>query len=790
MNIRNKIKEYLFNSPDKSISIQDLAKDLELDKSEDFKEFIGVVALMESQHEIEFNDLGEVSLFKKLEVSKKTGIEGIFHANANGFGFVTIAPDEPDVFIPRGNTNFALDQDRVSLQIIKPANPLTGTSAEAKVIDVVERNLNHMVGQFVAFTKEQEEESDLIGYIISKNKKVPYNVYLSPKGLRPENGQIVKVEITHYIEKEFPDSMQGLVTEIIGNQDDKGIDVLEVLESMDIRSAFPQEVIDEANAVSDTVEPSDFMGRVDYRDQIIFTIDGEDAKDLDDAVHINILPNGNFELGVHIADVSHYVTNGSALDKEAYERGTSVYVTDRVVPMLPERLSNGICSLNPQVDRLTQSCVMEIDHQGKVVDYQISQSVIKTAERMTYTDVNKMINGDAETLERYADIAESVDHMKDLHEILVKMRHDRGSIDFDTEEAKIIVDSNGKPVNIVKRNRGVAEKLIESFMLIANETVASFFQDAELPFIYRIHEHPKADKLARFIDFASAFGVPIKGTAQKMSQKDLQNFMLKIKGKPGDAVLSTMLLRSMQQARYDDKNEGHYGLAAENYTHFTSPIRRYPDLIVHRLIREMAHPDKKTVDYWAEKIPEIAKHSSEMERRAVDAEREVEKMKKAEYMEQFVGQDFTGVISSVTTFGFFVELPNTIEGLVHIKTLDGEYFNYLERTMTLQGEKTGLTFKVGQEVKVNLVRSDRQTGDIDFIHIPSELDLVEKRSKSKPNSRRSKDKDAKHGDSNGRDRKSSDKKNEKKPFYKKVAKNSQKGGKRSGKGSRKRSRSK
>ncbi|WEV44702.1 ribonuclease R [Streptococcaceae bacterium ESL0687] len=789
--IKDKIKECLADG--NPVNIQELAGSLGLDQAQDFKQYLKVIAQMEAEGDLAFTDLGEIYGVDKAAKQAPVGIEGIFHANANGFGFVTIASDEPDVFIPRGNTLLALDRDTVQIEITKPANDLQGTSAEGKVVGIVSHDLKQMVGQFFAFSKEEEEESDLIGYIKSKNKKVPFNTYLSPKGLRPEDGQIVKVEITHYLDEEFPTSMQGLVTEIIGNPTDKGIDVLEVLEGMDIRSEFPEEVIDQANAVPEIVSEDDLMGRVDYRDQIIFTIDGADAKDLDDAVHINLLPNGNYELGVHIADVSHYVTNESPLDKEAYERGTSVYVTDRVVPMLPERLSNGICSLNPKVNRLTQSCVMEINHEGRVVDYQISQSIIKTTERMTYSDVNKIIAGDDELTERYEVLLESIKLMADLHKILEAMRKRRGAIDFDTEEAKIIVDEAGNPIDIIKRNRGVAERLIESFMLVANETVAGHFSSLNLPFIYRIHEHPKADKLTRFIDFASAFGIPIKGTAQKMGQKDLQQFMEKIKGKPGEEVLATMLLRSMQQARYDENNEGHYGLAAENYTHFTSPIRRYPDLIVHRLIREMTSPSEQVIEYWTEKIPEIAKHSSQMERRAVDAEREVEKMKKAEYMEQYVGQEFTGVISSVTTFGFFVELPNTIEGLVHIKSLGKEYFRYHERTMTLEGEKSGLIFKVGQEVKVGLTKADRNTGDIDFEHLPSDLDVHEKRSKKAGRSRdKSKGNDRDKSNQPRRDsrnkRKSSGSK-DKKPFYKQVVKSNKKG-RNNAKGSGKRSRTK
>ena len=780
------IEDYTLNLGKKSISINNMAEELNLVESADFAKLIKIIANMEAQGKIIFTDQGEIALPKE-ELKSGSEIEGIFHANAQGFGFVTIDSDEPDVFIAKGRTKHALDNDTVLVQIKKPANQLTDSAAEGSVVEIKNHAVTSMIGTFTAFSPEEVEESDLLGYITGRNRKMPYRLYLSPKGLNPENNQVVKAEITHYLDDDYPDSMQGLATEIIGDSDDAGIDVLEVLEGMEIKSDFPEEVLEQANKIPEEVSESDLKDRIDYRDEIIFTIDGADAKDLDDAVHIKRLKNGNYELGVHIADVSHYVTEGSPLDLEAFERGTSVYVTDRVVPMLPERLSNGICSLNPRVNRLTQSCVMEIDQSGRVVDYQISQSVIKTVERMTYSDVNEMIKQDPEMLEKYSNISESVKDMTNLHHILEDMRHRRGALDFDTDEAKIVVDDKGNPIDIVKRSRGTAEKMIESFMLIANETVAKNFADKDLPFIYRIHEHPNAEKLTRFIDFASAFGLPVQGTAKQMSQLDLQNFMSRAKGTPGEAVLSTMLLRSMQQARYSEANLGHYGLAAENYTHFTSPIRRYPDLLVHRLIREMNHPSVKEIEKWQEKIPEIASHSSDRERRAVDAEREVEKMKKAEYMEDFVGQEFTGVISSVTKFGFFVGLENTIEGLVHVKSLKNEFYDYDERSMMLRGEKSGKVFKVGQEIKVKLTKSDKMTGDIDFEYIPSDLDIVEK--SKKVNRQKNKKKSTSNSDrskSTNKSKSSSKKKNNQ-PFYQKVAKNGKKGGKnakRSRKGSR------
>ena len=762
MKLSKKVTDFLAQMPSKSISPKMLANNLGLaDDAGDYKHLLKTIAQLEESKAIEVTAAGNIALPQpEAEV-----LEGIFSANPRGFGFVRIGENEPDVFVKRGNTKFAMNEDVVEVKITSPANPLKGNEAEGKVVAIKSRAVTSLVGEFYAFDEEEKKNSgSLLGYVVNKNKKIPFRTNISKKGLHPEVGDIVRVDITHYPDRDFPEVLQGLVTEIIGKATDTGIDVLEVLESLGIPSPFPEDVIAEANAVPDEIEEKDIIDRVDYRDEITFTIDGADAKDLDDAVHIKALDNGNIELGVHIADVSYYVTEGSALDREALNRGTSTYVTDRVVPMLPERLSNGICSLNPRVNRFTQSCVMEINPDGHVVNYKISQSVIKTTERMTYSDVNEMLAGNQEFLEKFAVIAESVEQMAKLHAILLGMRARRGSIDFETQEAKIIVDKLGKPIEIQVRKRGTAEMMIESFMLIANETVARSFATRELPFIYRVHEHPKADKLTRFIDFASVFGIPLKGTPEKMQSKDLQDFMLQIKGQPGEIVLSTMLLRSMQQARYDEDNLGHFGLAAEYYTHFTSPIRRYPDLLVHRLIRAESHPTTEVIEHFEEIIPEVAKLTSSRERRAIDAERAVEAMKKAEYMESYVGTEYDVTISSVTRFGFFVSLPNTIEGLVHMSTLGDDFYNFNERDLTLKGERTGKVFRMGQPVKVKLVKADKITGDIDFEHVDSDLDVVEAVEKRSRESR---------GGRDSRDKRPDWKKNkdkDKKPFHKKGGK--------------------
>ncbi|HGC8967041.1 TPA: ribonuclease R [Streptococcus agalactiae] len=780
-------------------SVNDLAAALDMAGAKAFPKLIKTISNLESHRQLRFDDNGSLSLQKKEAKKKEITVRGLFRANKEGFGFLSIDQDEDDMFIGKNDIAYAIDGDTVEAVVKKPADRLNGTAAEVRVVNIVERSLKTLVGKFVL----DDERPKYAGYIKSKNQKINQKIYIRKEPVVLDGTEIIKVDIDKYPTRGH-DYFVASVRDIVGHQGDVGIDVLEVLESMDIVSEFPEDVIAEANAIPDAPTEKDLIGRVDLRQEVTFTIDGADAKDLDDAVHIKLLDNGHFELGVHIADVSYYVTEGSALNREALSRGTSVYVTDRVVPMLPERLSNGICSLNPNLDRLTQSCIMEIDQNGRVVNHQITQSVINTTYRMTYTAVNDIIAGDEEICSEYESIVSSVQHMVTLHHTLEAMRTRRGALNFDTSEAKIMVNDKGMPVDIVIRNRGIAERMIESFMLAANETVAEHYARLKLPFIYRIHEEPKAEKLQKFIDYASVFGVQIQGTATKITQSALQDFMKKVQGQPGSEVLSMMLLRSMQQARYSEHNHGHYGLAAEYYTHFTSPIRRYPDLLVHRMIRDYDDKAMDKADHFANLIPEIATQTSSLERRAIDAERIVEAMKKAEYMEEYVGEEFEGVVASVVKFGMFVELPNTIEGLIHVTTLP-EYYHFNERTLTLQGEKSGKVFRVGQQIKVKLIRSDKETGDIDFDYLPSDFDIVEKVSKSsregRPNrsskrehqhrisDRDNKNKNTSKKKASRKPKRNSDskshhhkddrttgstKKKTKKPFYKGVAKKGQK----------------
>ncbi|MGX7244802.1 ribonuclease R [Enterococcus quebecensis] len=767
--IKEKILFFMENHTKKSFSMEEIAEGLQLQKSADFKLLVQTIAAMEREKTVEFNKKGKIRL-----PQKNSAIEGTFRANERGFGFVTIDPEEADVYIPKEAVNFAMDGDIVAIDIVQPADPFSDRGAEGKVIEIRTRAITQVVGEFIAYDEKEVSETDLYGYAVPKDKKMTGLTFnIAAQGIKPVDGSIVIVEVTHYPEKEYPKSLEGLVKKVVGHKNDPGMDILSIVVAHGIPTSFPDEVLAEADKVPDTISEADIKGRRDLRDQQIVTIDGEDAKDLDDAVTVRKLENGNYFLGVHIADVSYYVTEGSELDQEAYERGTSVYLTDRVVPMIPQRLSNGICSLNPNVPRLTMSCEMEITPEGHVVKHDIFQSVIQTTERMTYTAVNEILEEqNVETMARYKELLPMFKEMGELHHILEQMRENRGAISFEDREAKVLVDSNGHPHDILLRTRGVGERLIESFMLAANETVAKHYNDLKLPFIYRIHEQPKEEKMQRFFDFAAVLGILVKGTKTDITPKDLQKVLEQVADKPEEAVINTMLLRSMQQARYSEDNYGHYGLAAEYYTHFTSPIRRYPDLIVHRLIRSYeGNVSEKLKEKWEQDLPDIADHSSKMERRAVETEREVDSMKKAEFMADKIGEEYDGVISSVTRFGFFVELPNTIEGLIHVNSLKQDYFHFIENHMALVGERTGMTLKIGQKVKVKVEKADPETKEIDFEFLEAEeVERLEAPKQKRRQDNRRKQTSGRKDDEKKPYTQKKNKKKGKKPFYKEVAK--------------------
>ena len=753
----NELHEKILKELEKTapLSVEVLSEQLSFTDSQSFKELVKAVAFLEQTGEIEMTNDGRLKL-----PQKEVQLEGIFRSHERGFGFVTIDEDEPDVFIPKGKTCQAMNGDQVMIDITAKANPWKEKAAEGKVLEIIHHAVTQVVG---IFTKNKFPVSEAIGYVTPSDKKLRnQDIIIEDKGIIPEEGSVCVVEIIQY--PTAKEGMKGIVVETLGHKDDPGVDILSIVIANGINPVFPEEVLDEAEKIPEALDEDHLESdRVDLRNELIITIDGDNTKDFDDAVNVKRLSNGHFELGVHIADVAHYVKEGGALDKEAFERGTSVYLTDRVIPMLPRRLSNGICSLNPKVARYTLSCVMEINDRGQCEDYRIFKSVIKTCERMTYRDVNTLLAHEDDSLEeRYHILIPMLEEMKQLHLCLEKMRQKRGAISFEDNEASIQVDASGKPIDIVLRQRGLSEKMIESFMLMANETIAHHFRKQKLPFIYRVHEHPDEKKMQRFFEFMTHFGISIRGTKDEVSPKVLQKVLRDVEGKQEEAVVNTMLLRSMQQAKYDIHPLGHYGLAATDYTHFTSPIRRYPDLIVHRLIHAYADGEKNEVKrHFSPLLEEISSHSSKMERRAVEAERETDAMKKAEFMQPFVGQTFKGVISSVVKFGLFVELSNTVEGLVHINTMD-DYFEFNEQHLMLIGKRSNTVFTIGQEIEVKLVKADPKTREIDFV-LASPLKVKQKQ------------KTIEH---KGVDKKHKKKRKKKAPFYKGAKKARRKGGRR------------
>lgn len=772
--IREEIISYMEENGKSSYSVHDIATGLNLTKSDNFKLLVQTIASMERDHQVTLTGKGRVKL-----ALPSIEIEGTFRANERGFGFVTIDEEEPDVYIPMENIGYALDGDTVLIDITKPAAYGEDQAAEGKIVGIVKRSMTQMVGEFTEYDDELIEATGLYGFISSKNKKLShYKIYITAAGVRPKEGEVCVVEITHYPEKGYENQIEGIVKQTIGHKNDPGMDILSIAMEYGIPTEFPADVLEQTESVPEKVLEKEFSGRRDLRDELIITIDGADAKDLDDAVQVKKMANGNFLLGVHIADVTHYVTENSPLDKEATERGTSVYLTDRVIPMLPPRLSNGICSLNPHVPRLTMSCQMEIDQRGKVVAYEIFESVIQSAERMTYSDVNLLIDRKEEVLsKKYHHLLKMIDNMTELHHVLEQMRVKRGAISFEDREAQIYLDDEGHPLEVHLRERGTAEKLIESFMLAANETIAKHFNKQGVPFIYRVHEQPKESKMQFFFEFITNYGIKVKGLRDAVDPKELQQVLNQTKDMPENPIISMMLLRSMQQARYSEESLGHFGLAARYYTHFTSPIRRYPDLLVHRLIKayhQQQPVSEKLKKKWQKKIPDIAAHASYAERRAVEAERETDALKKTEFMAQHVGEVFDGFISSVTKFGIFVELPNTIEGLIHVNQMKDDYYQFIENHLALVGERTKKIYKIGQQVTVKVIKADIDNREIDFEILSAEKviqpELLSGKKKGRGGSRKSRNKNmqslqGKERRPSGKNRK---RKNEK-PFYKKAA---------------------
>ncbi|CAJ1203321.1 Ribonuclease R [Companilactobacillus paralimentarius] len=721
------ILEVFRSNPDRRYKSEQIEDVLRMHGASAFKRVVQALAVLEGESKITLTNKDEFKM-----ASPETVVEGTFKGNDKGFGFVRYDEVDPDAFIARTNTMFAVNGDTVKVKITKPSNPWIDKGPEGEIIEIVERSLTKAVGEFHAYSDAQVEKSGHYGYVQSHEKKIAsYMIFISDKGLHPQIGDMVQVSIDAYPDAKHPQSMEGTALEIIGNKNDPGVDIMSIVVDNDINPEFPNEVLKEAEKVPDHVLDSDRVGRKDLTDNMVITIDGDDSKDFDDAVGLDMLPNGNYHLEVDIADVTHYVKEGSPLDEEAYARGTSTYLVDRVIPMLPFRLSNGICSLNPGEDRLALTCEMEIDHAGNVIKHDIYPSVIRSKYRMTYNNVNEILKGDEELTEEYAPVVPMLKEMAELHEILFNKRHERGAIDFEETEAQIIVDENGKPIDIKLRERGTSEKMIESFMLAANETVAEHYNVKHVPFLYRVHEKPDEEKIKNFFEFAAAMGVQVKGNLKEITPKMFQNVLASVVGTPEEQVVTIMLLRSLQQARYSDEPLGHFGLAAKYYTHFTSPIRRYPDLTVHRMIHSYAEngfTDEEQTK-WGNKLQEIAEHTSGRERISINAERAVDDLKKTEYMADQVGNTFDAVVSSVTSFGMFIQLDNTVEGLIHISNMKDDFYEYDEKSMSMHGRGTGKTFKVGEPIKVKLIRADVEHRQIDFERVltPEEQEQADKR---------------------------------------------------------------
>lgn len=650
---------------------------------------------------------GRISVSSKGKYSKSEErlLVGTFTAHPRGFGFVTVEGETEDIFIPESQVNGAFHTDTAQVSLLPGGT--RGKRKEGKVTRVISRGMGQIVCTY--------EKSKTFGFAVPDNPKFGRDIFIPQERSKGAvTGHKVMVEIT-----DFGDANrkpEGKVTEIIGHINDPGTDILSIIKGYDLPTEFPQKVMNQAERVANEVSTADMAGRMDLRDWQTVTIDGEDAKDLDDAITLT-MEGENYKLGVHIADVSNYVQEHSALDVEAQNRGTSVYLVDRVIPMLPHKLSNGICSLNAGEDRLALSCIMTVDGKGNVIDHVIAETVVRVDRRMSYTSVKKILTDQDEAeIAEYRELIPMFLRMQELAAILRKKRMKRGSIDFDFPETKIILDKAGKPIEIKPYDRNVATRIIEDFMLIANETVAQDYFWQELPFVYRTHDNPDTEKIRKLGTFINNFGYSIKIGQDEIHPKELQKLLQKIEGTPEEALISRLTLRSMKQAKYSTMGTGHFGLATSYYCHFTSPIRRYPDLQIHRIIKDnlRGRMNEKRIGHYEKILPQVAKHSSETERRADEAERETEKLKKVEYMEQHIGEEFEGVISGVTEWGFYVELPNTVEGLVHVTSLTDDYFHYSESTYELVGETTGIRYKLGQRISVTVTGTDKVMRTIDF----------------------------------------------------------------------------
>ena len=696
--MRDNILNILKNS-DKALDIYELHDLLHIKTVEEAKELNDELRKLTDEVIVYHSNKDKYMMLEKSHLRK-----GVMRTNKKGFGFVEVPGLDDDVYVALENMNGAIHDDVVLVEITSKMNL---DRLEGRILKVIKRQVQRYIGEITFDDKGK-------GHIKLDDNRIKLNIEIpKDKTLNAVDGHKVVVELVKKINNNL--KYEGKVVEIIGHKNDPGVDILSIVYKYNINTVFPDDVKEEVEHINMEVLPEEYEGRRDLRDEVIFTIDGDDTKDIDDAISIEKFANGHYKLGVHIADVSYYVKEGSPLDMEAMERGTSVYLVDRVIPMLPHELSNGICSLNPNVDRLAISCVMEFDSTGKQIDYEIFPSVIKSRIQMTYKKVNSILEKNV-VPDGYEPYADTLKIMAELAKILRKAKVKRGYIDFDIDEAKILVDENCKPTEITVRERGTGENLIEDFMIAANECVATHIYFMNLPFIYRVHEVPKEEKIRSFLGFVSNLGYQVPGDIKDTKPTTMQRILKSLEDKPEYKILSSLLLRCMQKAVYRPENLGHYGLASSCYTHFTSPIRRYPDTTVHRLLRTYLFENKldnATIHKWEEKLVYIAEHSSDRERASVDCEREVEDMKMAEYMENHIGEEFEGMISSVTSFGMFVELDNLVEGLVPLRDMP-DFFNYDEERMTLTGEKSHVKYSIGERVKVRVVRASKEDKTIDF----------------------------------------------------------------------------
>ena len=696
-----KILDFMKDEDYVPMKAKEIAMIMRVPKNE-YNEFLEIIGKLELELKIQKNRKN------RYRISEKTYYEGYYRKNQKGFGFVKISEQDEEVYISKENSLKALNGDRVLIEIIEEKNKVK--KAEGKIVRILKHEKDTVVGIF--------QNNKTFGFVIPDDKNFGTDIYISKKNFgKARNNHKVLVKITKYPEKDK--KAEGKIIEVLGNVNEAGVDMLSLIKEYKLPAKFPEPVVEEAKRCGNKVDKKDIPNRVDARDRIIFTIDGEDAKDLDDAVRVEKLENGNYKLEVHIADVSYYVREDSLLDREALIRGTSIYMLGRVIPMLPRELSNGICSLNAGEDRFTLSCVMEIDQKGKVISSEIYKGIIRVTERMSYKDVQKILEGtDKNVLEKYEPYIQEFKNMEELAIILKNRRLENGYLNLDIPESKIDLDIDGKVTNISRYETTFANEIIEQFMLTANETVAEKFFWLDAPFIYRVHEEPDLDKINELNKFLFNYGLKIKANQDNIYPKEFAKILEETKGKEEEKVISTLILRTLKVARYEAENKGHFGIASKYYCHFTSPIRRYPDLFIHRIISKYLEENydlnQKEIEKYKLEAENRSEQSSEREKIATKVEREAEDLKKAEYMESRIGEEYEGIVSSITQFGMFVELENTVEGLIRFENLGDEYFIYDEERKRLIGERTNKTYKIGDKVNIRVISANKLLRQIDF----------------------------------------------------------------------------